>query len=467
MKKIYLSFLLTTHIISLSCMEKEKPRKHTNYEVQFPSVNPSAILPVHVLSMQPSIPTCQANQPGWERLDHIANMTYRSNQSQIMQPSITNEFELKPIYKPANTAVTQQEKKSLLQTHSLQPDETIMKELYKRAAVIVAAKYASTYSQKSINYALVALITTMNNAKNNGICEDLMGQFAYKEKREWNAYRHSVGYGTCHPYEKNIAPSVPIMFILLKKYNATVHQTGEQTPLHFAAPTYIKKGNIAFVNETNIGNDIIQYPAFFQLDYTLQRTFDVNSIPAIKTFLTYIYENNDISQEGYSDGSYKNLKNEFYENAYNYLLNDSSLENLYPLLQIIHKAKELREIHDENDLIAYITPENRPVKAQIISFFNSSHSDESIKNRITLLCKLIEKYNTTRDYKLTPTVAQLQAYYVKRFLNIPLPEPICNNAHLDDTFYAFEEFQQLGINTEKLIKLTVDEVNEQIKNLKK
>ena len=261
-------------------------------------------------------------------------------------------------------------------------------------------------------------------------------------------------------------------FILLKKYNTTIHQTNEQIPLHFDTSTHTNQNN-AFLNTTNVGDEIIQYPAFFQLHYTLRRAIKEIAFAKIKTFITLAKNiidnkhNNDISQECYSDGSYKNLNSEFYATAYNYLFSENSLDNLYSLLQIIDKAKELREINNENDLIACINPENKPVKGQIFGWFASTHSDDNVKHRITLLCKEIEKYNKARDYQLTPTIPQYQTYYVKRFINVPLPGNTHNSAHLDDTFYAFEEFEQLRKATQKLIKLTIEQVNEQIKDLNK
>lgn len=454
MKKIYLSFCLITTIISLSCMEQEQQR----------------IIPVYTLTtayqtnnqypLQPSL-CCEANQPGWQQLNKIMDASYHSN-----HPVYQNGIELEPIYNRANTTIVQQEKKPLLQTNYMQPNTTIMQELYEKAARIIAAEYdGSKYNQWAISHALVNLITTMNNAKNNGISEDLTGEFAYKKKEKWHTYRHHTGWYNCVLLDVNIAPLVPLVFTLLKKYNATIHQTGEQIPLHFVPYTY-KNHNTPFFDTTNVGNDIIQYSAFFQFHYTLRRAITEISFDKIKTFLTYLYENNDISQEGSSDGSYKNLNNEFYTTAYNYLLNEKSLNNLYSLLQIISKAKELREIHDENDLVVYINSVNKPTKGQIFGWFSSSHSDDNVKNRITLLCKEIKKYNKARDYKLTPTIAQYYTYYVKRFINIPLPENTYNSAHLDETFYAFEEFEQLRNDTTILIELSADEVNEQYAHFK-
>src|SRR5260221_5364527 len=177
MKKIYLPLLLTTTVISLYCMEKERAISPAQTLSMYPDMPYAA--PMHTNTIPQSQPQnipvyCQANQPGWEQLNKIMNTSYHSN-----QPTCANEVELKPIYRPMSTTTTQQEKKPLLQTNSSQPDKTVMEKLYNKASHIVPYNYKYENNPKDQYEKLITLITDMNNAKNNGIHEDLMIKFAY------------------------------------------------------------------------------------------------------------------------------------------------------------------------------------------------------------------------------------------------------------------------------------------------
>lgn len=474
MKKLFLSFLLTTTTFSLSCMEKEKPKKLTNYEVQFPSVNPSTILPVHTLSMYPDIfytapihtnniaqlPTqhipvyCEANQPGWEFYDDIMNTKYHSNQS-----AYANEIELKPIYKTANTTIVQQETKSLIKTNSLRPNKNVIKSLYNAALHIVTDEYFIHKSQHYQNEKFVQIIKDMNNAKNNDINEDFMAKFAYEHKN------------TTFINNLAINPLAPLIFILLKKYNATVQTTGELLPPFSNStkpslkeilqnPTHTNNKSAA-IHTTTTGNIITQYPAFFKLIYNLRNTVQECSIDSVKIFTTYLYKDNNILLQDYSEGSYNNFKSEFYDKAYRMLiLNPKETSRLHDLLQMIDRAKEVGDINDEDDLIEHMAAfkEPQPSEAFWHRIVNSSHLPGNICKRIVLFCKLVKDYNNKRGFKITPTLNQHHACGVKLALDCSLPESLTNKDLLDEKSYAFAEIANLQEYVDELIQLNTDEV---------
>jgi hypothetical protein len=474
MKKLYLSLFFATNVAFVSCMEKE--RQYYDYNLQ------QLTVPVFTLSTpyQPQIQQysqpgyCEANEPGWEFYDDIANMSYNSHQHHAVQPSPMTAIPQTPVYKPANTTtiVTQRDVDRLLQdkgirttldkTHRewclhnnpLPTDKDIMEALHHQAYNIFQRyRYNTTRStQKFENEQFAQIIKDMNSAKEKGINEDLMGEFAYN--KSWDS-------------------CIPIIFMLLKKYNATVQATGEKLPSFYNSkkPSLTEilstraHTNINNVTPhiTNTCNEITKYPAFFQLVYTLCDTVQEHPLPSsIKTFITYVYENNNILLEGYSDGSYKDFKSEFYTKAYDMLqafLHESGV-NCYNLVQMIDKAKEMGDINNEDDLIAHMARYTAPQSfmTQLKNTLNSSHIDTERK-RIVLFCKLVKIYNNKRGFKMTPTLNQHHAYSVKKALDISLPESLKNRDLLDENSYAFVEIPSLINAIDLLKKASADEIN--------
>src|SRR5260221_9266211 len=98
MKKIYLPLLLTTTVISLYCMEKERAISRAQTLNMYPDMPYAAPMHTNTIpqSQHQNIPVYyQANQPGWEQLNKIMNKIYHSN-----HPTCENEVELNPIYRP-------------------------------------------------------------------------------------------------------------------------------------------------------------------------------------------------------------------------------------------------------------------------------------------------------------------------------------------------------------------------------
>ncbi len=450
MKKLLFSLLLTAHVLSVFCMEKER---HYNY-----NSSDQTMIPVYTLSplfqmnnqdyYQPGY--CQANEPGWEFYDDIMNMTYKNEQS-----SIISKVPLTPVYKPAQTVIAQQEQKSLLKTNSLQPNNDIMQSLYTTGSHIVFNAYKGSpheecrlkgnINQKYHNEQFVQIIKDMNNAKNNGINESHMIKFAYKKKDIFSVN------------DTDLSPLGPIIFILLKKYNATVQKTGEQLPPYSSSqkPSLTEIFNVPNTINTTMNSltkcDVVRaYPAFFQLIYDLRNATQELSLDAVTIFMKYLCKDNNILLEGYSDGSYKDFKSDFYTKACDVL--DLNLLNLFidgdsdlhVLLQMIDKAKEVEDITNEDDLINHMAAftDIQSLATQIWSKFDPSYID-STRKRIVLLCRLIKKYNNERGFKTNPTPNQYHAYCVKKALNVSLPKSLNNKDLLDGDSYAFVEFAEL------------------------
>jgi hypothetical protein len=457
MKKTCLSLLLAANVTFVSCMEKEwhntVPVYVTNSNIVTTQHSYKTNSPY---TWQP--PVCQANEPGWEFYNDIANMTYHNN-----QPAM-DEVQLTPVYKSAKTTIVQQEQKPLLQTNSLKPDETIMEALYDKAREIIIDECGThKYGQKCQNQRLVTLIKNINNAKNNCINEDCMGQYAYKQAKEY--YIHN----SIRVLPINITPLIPIIFILLKQYNEVVQATGETIP-PFNSPkkpclkeilnaSTLNEKTVYAIHATNTSNIVAQYPAFFQLIYNVRNAAQELSIYPIKIFTTYVYKDNNMLLKGYSDGSYKDFKSEFYDKAYRLLISHpDETERLYELLQMIDRAKEIGDIHNEDNLATHMANFSSKVFWQRILDSYSYHMPDNISKRIVLFCRLIKDYNHKRGFKITPTLNQHHVYRIKHTLNITLPEYLTNKDLLDGNSYAFVEIGDLKNATDELVKLSADEV---------
>ena len=140
MKKIYVLLLLTTNVLSPSCMEKQCSKWHNK--------NDSTEIPLTVINQTttPDTVPLYINEPDWEIYNKIMNITYKNN-----QPVIINPTDLTPVYpsvtnnaaqtkKPLEQNPTtlyelrraQAEKKPLLRTITpVPPDANIMEKLYK------------------------------------------------------------------------------------------------------------------------------------------------------------------------------------------------------------------------------------------------------------------------------------------------------------------------------------------------
>ncbi len=466
MKNIYIFLFLTTKVTFISCMEQEKPKRRTSYEVQFPSVNPSTILPVHTLSMYPdvfyttpmhtnnaaqtqtqNIPTCEANQPGWQQLNKIMNTRYQSD-----QPDCVQEVELKPIYRPASTKKTidAQEKKPFLPLGiAITCNKQLMDKIY-----IEASEISSTFTLKSFT----SIVTMMNKAKTEHITETVMGNYAYTL---WLPYKNSQKQN----YEKTAKRAPVLFFGYLKHYNQTVNTTKEQLPKlnNIYRKTSSTKVNNRLAQKLNLSSsankkheEIIYDEAHAIKNYhafaALKQAIDLNLTKQCNHFLSYIYSEDNTPHNKYLNLSYDKLKSEMYEKAINRdtwnLLDDANF--IYDMIQIIEAGKTLIPAKQEHDFGYDIIESEQTFTGQLFSFANIDYTSKTRK-RIGMLCHLIQTYNDERKAKKSPTMEQYLAhkeylqlcpFYLTNLSVFAFPDSF-DHKLLDEKIYAFDELKKL------------------------
>lgn len=470
MKKIYaVTFLTTTIISTTTCMEKPRPRRQSyeEEEAQFPPVSPSSVVPIYINSIPPvmpritpinnnykyqplsqNIPVCEAAQPG-EQLNKIANTTYRHQQQDSK-----NEVELSTIYRPATTINTN----NILTT--TQQNTHLMEQLYNNAYTFVDYERTTTKIDVPTEHKnLYMLINSMNSAKNNGLTEDDMGTFAYK----------SYDRDTTSRY-------IPLLFCCLKRYNLTIKETKENVPVHINAFDKnltqifgIKEERTCTYtsNAEQINAFLESYPAYNHLlsklriliatkikPYTIITETKAHTIDNFAAFTSCLYAHKQLPSSHYSDGSYVNLRNEFYHKAYDLLINSALLSNMYNLLIMLNKAKKGGDIQKETDLgraMLNFDPTPETIMEKITDFWNKKYRAIDTKNRISLLCDLIEKYNNTDPHKQRPANLQWICYDDYKKLDLALPD-FPKSTLFDEKQWAFDAFEQLQRNISALIK---------------
>ncbi|HLW73302.1 MAG TPA: hypothetical protein VKR54_04620 [Candidatus Babeliales bacterium] len=470
MKKISVLLLLSVaHIALTSCMIKfpydEQPY-HTqtskgkpllfSYSAQYNlPQNDCNSIPLQPITPQQPNHICTANQPGWEKLNDIVYAPYTSDQPIAHNPT----DKLRPIYIPITTlpqkSITKQKEEPLPRTIvPKQPDNDLMQKLYNSTYNFIDTKI---FSQKHIaqhvqDQYLTLLILDINKARINGINEDVMGQFAHKQDDHITSL-----IGTT------------LFFSLLKRYTLTVNETKEPLPFGFEKP-YIYENNLIeiFNNSSHPNNtyksdtnDICfqmnKYPAFIRLYRMLHHAFQTCGSESLDLCGTYLYADQTIVTQNCAQGFYTDLKNEFYSKAYDMFFKGTSLpEGIYDLLQIIKTAKNKHDIQNEAEL-GYDILTFKPTNAiaitntmyQMYNYNDEKYAPHNAKKRISLFCKLVEKYNHARTTKKIPTDKQYIVYKMIHTLDLALPD-VFNNELLDDNQYAFTEWEQLERSTKAL-----------------
>ena len=442
--------------------QKKVETQSKQLEIKQPEIKPilslNPLFPEHIFTVTtPMRPRKQSHppqpayiepqQPIWQPIDDVIQASYRGEQTKTC-----SAVELQPVYKQTNKS-DEQEKKSLLRTNSLRPNTELMQELFDTTAYFVTDEKRNNNLQQDLRKnQFVIVIENMNNARNNNINEDLMGQFTYNNKKGFEGTNYEI-----------IDSLFPLFFLLLKKYTSTVSQTGEQLPLHFKK-TRLKDilNPESHINTScnnaaipNAYSDLDTYPAFFKLIHATRYAVEQLSMESINSFIDYVYGNKSIPFHNYSQTSYKDLKNEFYTKAYYFLIgNNNDMQTLYDLIQMIDTAKNNKDINTENDLaegILGFEPDLSGV-ALLASWFEPTHYVKNIKKRIALFCLLVRQYNNKRLTKITPTLAQYHVYTVQKSLDLPVLE----NSLFDENVYALAEFVRLYKGTE-LLRTIMDE----------
>jgi hypothetical protein len=469
MKQISVLLLLAANFISLFPAQMERPKpssakamadrqvetKPSAKPTIFPANPYATTTPQHHQHSHSTQLVCLPDLPSVDNI--MPSSSYGVQQTRTTSTSA----HLTPVYKHTNQTADPEEKKSLLRTNSLKPDENVMETLRRKAFRIISNEYILSRhaGQKYQSKKLVSLINRMNQARYNGIHEDIMGKYAYNKKSQCHYVHEGITY--------DIIKLGSLFFSLLKTYNLTVRETGEQLPFHLhTKKVYLKDifsvpsdTNKISSDVTNIYEDFVTYPAFFQLLHAIQYAAQELPLDSVNIFTEYLYSNQNLLLQNYSQGSYanSNLKNEFYTNAYNLLLDNGTTHDLYHLMQMIDRAKSMKDIKNEDDLangILRFDP-NHPWTAMAFSILDENHSVENVKKRIALFCVLAKEYNNARLNKTTPTAAQCYAYAVKKSLNIAVQD----NSLFDENRFAFASFDQLIKGTELLQEANTDKID--------
>jgi len=460
MKKIYVYLLLVTNILSISCMEKER-------RVLFPNnlyfCTQEIPLPIYLNSnVQPQQKSylCTANEPGWEKLNDIANIQYNN------KPVIKTPADLKPVYRPTistnntaqlkNTIIAQEKKPSLKTLTPVQPDHNLMQQLYNDAFYVLYDKNYNTKNQLVFNNKLSDLITNLKKAKHKGINEDLMATYAYEK---WTLVSDVQYY-------------VAVLFYCFKKYNLTTIKTPEDFPLNhnictITLPTtddFLEILGIECIQETSQRKvsscDTTsqgEYPAYSTLVTSLYKLSQDNSLN-IKFLISYLHLKQEVIIKNSPQSSYNDLKKIFYEKAYNLLcikkicnqyINSNDLYDLLEIVDQIKKDHKKQELDLGYDILTIGDTETTTSK-----FFNYVKNDANYyatytKNLINIFCKLIKRYNTEKLDKITPTDAQSLCYLLYQKLNFTLPDSF-DTTLCDENKYAFTKFFGLFDNIVKL-----------------
>ena len=112
----------------------------------------------------------------------------------------------------------------------------------------------------------------------------------------------------------------------------------------------------------------------------------------IDTLMTCFYQDEKILRKRYSDGSYKDLKNEFYNKAYNAMVSHVSSQDIYELLQMIDNAKNKKDIKSEKSF-GYSILAFEPTESWstiLDKLWDASYDTNTVKNRMALFCLLVD-----------------------------------------------------------------------------
>ena len=459
MRNIYFLLGLATSILSTSCMEIFRPQDKSSQE-DFTEI------PLSDLQQQKQNYLCTANEPGWKKLNDIANGPYSNNKAIVKNPT-----DLEPIYRTNNTATTtkrieNQEKKPFLQTPtSLDPDTKVMQKLYSDT-YDVTNHYGSKYTHRIKlirNLDLSILIESMNDRRNNNnINEDRMGQFAYHEQSKLFSRGDEI---------------TTIFFSCLKRYRLTIESKPEELPYtcnnqetkNTISNEYLAQAlGITDVKNTKKQSLLLTYtylrdfPAYLALADSFINIFR-HTYETRNNFATCLHSDEKIVFKDYLSATYVHLKNEFYKKAHDVLChysnfntnnnNEVTADALYNFLQIIETAKLKHDIKSEKNL-GYDILGFEPTTGY---FDGENYSSIKTKNRISFFCQLIGEYNRNRAHKTTPTGKQYDCYRLKKETNAALPDSFTSTV-FDENIYAFKAFKKLIKAVEILIKISDETV---------
>ena len=452
-KYIYLFSIINS--FSLLCMEQQRPQL---FDADYnKTANSSLVSYQDTYSHHGVYPPLfsvkiEANQPGWEKLNAIGNMTYNT-----------------PIYRPVGTlryATAQQqlqqtEKKILLQTNiPTQPDLNALKEeLYdkvdyfidmaernhskKELCILRDAMYKKPFQgfySSALGQYLTHIIRSMKYAKEYNVTEDMMGHYSYDKDSS-----------------RMLKPSRSraLIFSVLKKYFYAASITSEQLP--FGETSTVIINPICFLQALNNQHDIknnigclnnsysVLYPVFSDLVHNLYYLLREEEINAIENGLaSFFYATQNVVSQNSAIKNSPELS-EFYKKAYKMVLYFPSYQQIYDLLCMIEFTRKSTTVAHEDKLAEQMRTFNPTMMEKWFGssdFLRDDAFTEDIRNHISRLFTTIKKYNQARLYRITPTPEQFKAYCTIQRLAIPLPDSWSSNI-FDTEQYAFIEFTYL------------------------
>jgi len=329
------------------------------------------------------------------------------------------------------------------------------------------------------NIELTNLIKTLNSAQHSNITEDDMALFAYNTLEGMNGYYNQL--------------CVPLFFSCLKRYNLTTKETRECLPdianlrknfcyqelsqaISSTQPINIQSKQ-SINTRFSIKSLLKQYPAYLTFLDTIIKLIHEQRFDIHKDFLSYVYTNKETSFKNYYSDDYNNITRDFYFHM-NDIFHDKKLDISVPhtflmqildILRSIAHAKALRDITNEQHLGQEIINLELPQSmiTSIFSYFrpkNGVHNADSrlMKNRISLFCLMLKKYNLLSNNKQTPHPLHYFYYQIKNDLQLALPDNYTNTV-FDERIYAFIELDQL-VNDFQTLVCADDESIEQLIN---
>jgi len=392
MKKIYILLCLTTHIASISCMEK-----HYSSNEQKITIGP------------------------FYRIDNTAK--------QLCKNEIQPDSILEKLYNDTWNVI------QLSKTSHLRE--------------LIDLSNAKVSQLKK----LIDLITTVNQTKNETFHEDLMGTFSYnqwKEKESCNKLKQKeteehfktvLFFGYLKRYNltiKKTNESLPSISDLLIKDtpNRLAIILGLEVPSNNTkATTYEHYYDACSTNS--------YYPAFHKLKCKL----DYKRYADYENFTHYIYSNKPIQKNNYLNLSYTDLQKQFYDKAYVLMKRSINYDGncIHSLIQIIEAGKTLTPAKQECDFeYDFVNFTQTSINQSLVI-----DSTFIIQQLMVILCRLIKQYNDQCKTKITPTLEQARAYRTN-LSYFTLPDSF-DSTLFDKKIYAFEELEKLNDNIRTLL----------------
>lgn len=359
-------------------------------------------------------------KPIYKPIQLEPEIKHTAQRKQIVQNKVVQTVVPQPVIEHSNTF------KLPLRISRLpyqQPCNDRMKKLYNQALECVNFSYKALHRDELLP-SLNVCIDSFNEVKQYGINEDLLSKFAMQQ-------------------DDNCARDTALFYGFLKFYNqqmltddgkVEVSLGLQWTPLAEALdlPREIFTEQLFCVSQAikTLVDDLV----------VLKNSKD-NSMHNLATWL---YGDKTLKEENNKDITLDSKWwNSFFAKACRFLnwrVISLHYDELEEILAIVDQAKKQGLLTNEHDL-GYDALEYKPTFLEGLTMFRLY---DIYKNKISLLCTMIEKYNRLRGSKLTPTHDDIVCYKSAKTIHIIVPETLGADA------IAFDEFEQLCKNIDIL-----------------